>query len=129
MKLLALTLVTLMSATSFAKISSSEIDQLCLDLLIKEAHQIQVTGDVHDDETLTQILLPAKDRQKFSSTEIQNSCIKISYDGIYECKLFIIGKVNGVAMGETYLEYAAWVGENDMPTSILNKWVEISRGH
>ncbi|WP_413292743.1 hypothetical protein ACLSU7_15090 [Bdellovibrio sp. HCB185ZH] len=129
MKFLALTLVTLMTSTSFAKISSAEIDQLCLDLLIQQAHQIQVTGDVHDDERLSDILLPAKEREKYPSTVIENTCIKVSYDGIYECQLFIVGTVNGVPMGETHLEYSAWIGADQKPTSILNKFVEISRGH
>jgi hypothetical protein len=129
MKFLALTLVTLMTSTSFAKISSTEIDQLCLDLLIKQAHQIQTTGDVHPGERLTDILRPASERENYPSTVIENTCIKVSYDGIYECKLFITATVNGVPMGETYMEYAAWVGADQKPTSILNKFVEISRGH
>ncbi|QLY24914.1 hypothetical protein [Bdellovibrio sp. KM01] len=129
MKFLALTLVTLMTSASFAKISSTEIDQLCLDLLIKESHHIQATGDVHEGELLADILIPASQREKYPSTVIENTCIKISYDGIYECKLFITATANGVPMGETYMEYAAWVGADQKPTSILNEFVEISRGH
>jgi hypothetical protein len=129
MKILGFTLVSLLAATSFANLTSSQIDQLCLDLLVQEAGTIGVTGDVHPSEKLPTILLPVSERQKYPNTEIQHSCIKVSYDGIYECKLFIIGKVNGVPMGETYLEYAAWVGQDEKPTKILNKYVEISRGH
>ncbi len=129
MKFLAFTLVSLVAATSFAKLTSSQIDQLCLNQLVKEAGNIGLAGDVHSSETLSEILVPVVEREKYPNTEIQNSCIKVSHDGIYECQLFIIGKVNGVAMGETYLEYSAWVGNDEKPSGIVNKFVEVSRGH
>lgn len=129
MKFLVLTLVTLMASASFANISSTEIDQLCLDLLIQQASEIEAIGDVHDGELLSEILRPAKERAKFPATVIENNCAKVSSLGVYECKLFIVGTVNGIPMGETYMEYVAVIGAGQKPTSILNKFVKISRGH
>ncbi|WP_413575560.1 hypothetical protein ACLVWU_14555 [Bdellovibrio sp. HCB290] len=126
MKLLTFTFVSLFAVSAFAgRLTSAEINQKCLDVLVKNAAtaSIDLQSDIIPGEKLTDILAPLKSNN--SNLKITNECVKISYDGIYQCQLIM-----SATIGEVGVEYAVFVGtDGQTPADKVLPNVYISRGH
>lgn len=131
MKFLAFALASIMTISAFASISSEQIDQTCLKLLIEDARNIPMDGDVGSNESLEGIL--ASGLRKNSAGEYLNqvtmTCHKISYDSVYECTLIMESQINGVTMGETAVNYILSIAKDGItPEKVLGR-ATIMRGH
>jgi hypothetical protein len=133
MKFLVFALVSMMTVASHAApLSSAEIDQKCLEVLVNNASKLGVEGDVHPTETLAGILADGMNGKPRANAkkEITNECIKVTRDSIYECTLFISTKINGASVGETGISYEVNIGKDgETPVSMLVSKVYVSRGH
>ncbi|MGE5086311.1 MAG: hypothetical protein ACM3MG_08445 [Bacillota bacterium] len=109
-----------------ATLTASEVNQKCLDALLKNKDSITLDGDVHSTETLTSILNQASSDKRIS-TSVTNECTEIRKDGIYECHLTIKKNLQGMT-AETDIAYQVGLYNNGETATLLTKKVYVSRG-
>ncbi|UYL09107.1 hypothetical protein B9G69_000770 [Bdellovibrio sp. SKB1291214] len=131
MKILVFVLSCILSFSAFASVTSQQIDQICLDLLISDAANIPVDGDVHTGENLKDILASGLKKNSVGQyvNKITMTCHKISYDGVYECTLIMESQAGGVTLGETAVNYILSIAHDGVtPEKVLGR-ATIMRGH
>lgn len=124
-KITALSLSLLFALPGFAKgLSASEVNTKALEVLISSAGNIAIESDTSLDETLSGILSRAMLSAGKGAATIKNSCVFISYDGIFECHLEIQHQIDGVSYGVSYETFA---DKNNAPDKMLINKVRVSR--
>lgn len=131
MKVLVFVMTSILAVSAFASLTSQDIDQKCLELLVNDAKNIPLDGDVHSSETLEGILASGLKKNQAGAyvNQVTMTCHKIAYDGVYECTLIMESQISGVTMGETAVNYILAIANDGVtPQKVLGR-ATIMRGH
>jgi hypothetical protein len=114
-------------SVAFSQASATSFSDQALQLLFKNAEQIQLSGDVHADDKLQPILSYLQDfisGKKNYIKQFSHQCYPSQDSLTALCDLII----DYDPIGETGVSYTVSVDANNSPIAIKNNRAEVARG-